>query len=134
MSFLRPPAYQRHGIELVRAHARAPHPEGDDAPPTLLRRGPRLCRPRRLRAPHTISRPGQSPKVTPDAPAASLTVFPILPDSSRRPETGRDPDATFGEIGLAAHWIRILPHRMFLYEERLRPGWWLVPEQRRPAP
>jgi hypothetical protein len=66
--------------------------------------------------------------------AASPTVFPIVPDCSRRPETGREPDATFGEIGLAAQWIKILPHHMFLYEARLRPGWWLVQEQRRPAP
>ena len=60
--------------------------------------------------------------------AASITVFPIIPDYERYPETGRDMDYTFGEIGLAGHWIKILLHHMFLYKARLRPGWSLIPE------
>jgi sulfide:quinone oxidoreductase len=60
--------------------------------------------------------------------AASLTVFPIVPDFDRYPEYGRDLDHTFGEIGLAGHWIKILLHHMFLYKARLRPGWALIPE------
>ena len=36
--------------------------------------------------------------------------------------------STFGEIGLAGHWIKILLHHMFLYKARLRPGWGLIPE------
>ena len=33
--------------------------------------------------------------------AASMTVFPIVPDYERYPQYGRDLDRTFGEIGLA---------------------------------
>jgi sulfide:quinone oxidoreductase len=60
--------------------------------------------------------------------AASITVFPIVPDYERYPEYGRDMDQTFGEIGLAGHWIKILLHHMFLYKAHLRPGWSLIPE------
>lgn len=60
--------------------------------------------------------------------AASMTVFPIVPDYKRYPEYGRDLDFTFGEIGLAGHWIKILLHHMFLYKARMNPGWALIPE------
>jgi sulfide:quinone oxidoreductase len=60
--------------------------------------------------------------------AASMTVFPIVPDFDRYPEYGRDKDRTFGEIGLAGHWIKILLHHLFLYKARLRPGWRRIPE------
>ena len=60
--------------------------------------------------------------------AVSMTVFPIVPDFERYPEYGRDLDYTFGEIGLAGHWIKILLHHMFLHKARLRPGWSLIPE------
>lgn len=60
--------------------------------------------------------------------AASITVYPIVPDFERYPEYGRDLDNTFGEIGLAGHWIKILLHHLFLYKARLRPGWQLIPE------
>ena len=60
--------------------------------------------------------------------AASITVYPIVPDYERYPEFGRDTDSTFGEIGLAGHWIKILLHHMFLYKAHLRPGWSLIPE------
>jgi sulfide:quinone oxidoreductase len=60
--------------------------------------------------------------------AASMTVFPIVPDYQRYPEYGRDINYTFGEIGLAGHWIKILLHHMFLYKARMRPGWSLIPE------
>ena len=60
--------------------------------------------------------------------AASMTVFPVVPDFDRYPEYGRDPKRTFGEIGLAGHWIKILLHHMFLYKAKLRPGWPLIPE------
>jgi sulfide:quinone oxidoreductase len=60
--------------------------------------------------------------------AASMTVFPIVPDFDRYPEFGRDPKRTFGEIGLAGHWIKILLHHAFLHKAKLRPGWNLIPE------
>jgi sulfide:quinone oxidoreductase len=60
--------------------------------------------------------------------AAAMTVFPIVPDFERYPEYGRDLELTFGEIGLAGHWIKIILHHMFLYKARLLPGWRLIPE------
>ncbi|MGE3403808.1 MAG: NAD(P)/FAD-dependent oxidoreductase, partial [Vicinamibacterales bacterium] len=60
--------------------------------------------------------------------AVSLTVFPIVPDFERYPRYGRDLRDTFGEIGLAGHWIKILLHHLFLYKARLHPGWALIPE------
>ncbi len=55
-------------------------------------------------------------------------MSPIVPDRKAFPATGRDPAFTFGEIGLAGHWIKILLHHMFLHKARLRPGWSLIPE------
>ena len=60
--------------------------------------------------------------------AASITVYPIIPDFDRFPEYGRDLDYTFGEVGLAGHWIKILLHHMFLHKARMRPGWSMIPE------
>jgi sulfide:quinone oxidoreductase len=60
--------------------------------------------------------------------AASITVFPIVPDFEKYPDYGRDLDHTFGEIGLAGHWIKIALHHLFLHKARLRPGWSLIPE------
>ena len=60
--------------------------------------------------------------------AASLTVYPIVPDFERYPAYGRDVGQTSGEIGLAGHWIKILLHHAFLYKARLKPGWSLIPE------
>lgn len=60
--------------------------------------------------------------------AASMTVYPIVPDFDRYPEYGRDLRFTFGEVGLAGHWIKVLLHHLFLHKARLRPGWRLIPE------
>lgn len=60
--------------------------------------------------------------------AASMTVFPIVPDYERYPKYGRDLAYTTGEIGLAGHWIKLILHYMFLYKARLRMGWSLIPE------
>ncbi len=60
--------------------------------------------------------------------AASLTVYPIVPDFERYPVYGRDLAQTTGEIGLAGHWIKILLHHAFLYKAQLKPGWSLIPE------
>ena len=60
--------------------------------------------------------------------AASMTMFPIVPDFEKYPEFGRDLSFTFGEIGLAGHWIKKILHHMFLYKAKARPGWSLVPE------
>ena len=60
--------------------------------------------------------------------AASITVFPIVPDFERYPDYGRDLRHTFGEIGLAGHWIKILLHHLFIYKAKMRPFWPLIPE------
>jgi sulfide:quinone oxidoreductase len=60
--------------------------------------------------------------------AASMTMFPVVPDYEKYPEFGRDLHFTFGEIGSAGHWIKKILHHMFLWKARGRPGWWMIPE------
>jgi len=60
--------------------------------------------------------------------AASMTMYPVVPDYERFPALGRDPRYTFGEIGAAGHWIKRILHHMFLYKAKALPGWWLIPE------
>ena len=60
--------------------------------------------------------------------AVSMTLFPIVPDFRRYPDTGRDLDWTFGEIGLAGHWIKHLLHYGFIYKAKANPLWVAVPE------
>ena len=60
--------------------------------------------------------------------AAALTVYPVVPDYDKYPGIGRDLDYTFGEIGLAGHWIKHILHYMFIYKAKLKPGWTLIPE------
>lgn len=60
--------------------------------------------------------------------AAAMTVFPVVPDYEKYPEYGRDTNLTFGEIGLAGHWMKYLLHHAFIYQAKLRPGWSLIPD------
>jgi sulfide:quinone oxidoreductase len=60
--------------------------------------------------------------------AASMAMFPVVPDFEKYPEFGRDLKFTFGEIGSAGHWIKKILHHMFLYKAQARPGWSLIPE------
>jgi len=60
--------------------------------------------------------------------AAALTVYPVVPDFEKYPGIGRDLDYTFGEIGLAGHWIKHILHHLFIYKAQLKPGWTLIPE------
>ncbi|CAA6812471.1 MAG: Sulfide:quinone oxidoreductase [uncultured Sulfurovum sp.] len=60
--------------------------------------------------------------------AAAMTVYPVVPDFEKYPGTGRDTKYTFGEIGLAGHWIKHILHHMFIYKAKLKPGWTLIPE------
>jgi sulfide:quinone oxidoreductase len=60
--------------------------------------------------------------------AASMTMYPVVPDLVRYPGTGRSLKDTFGEIGLAGHWIKLALHYMFIYKAKARPGWHLIPE------
>ena len=59
----------------------------------------------------------------------SITTFPIVPDFEKYPTThGRSIKKTFGEIGLAGHWLKLALHHAFLYKAKMRPFWWLIPE------
>jgi len=60
--------------------------------------------------------------------AATMTVFPIVPDWEKYPEWGRDLKYTVGELGLAGHWIKLLLHYLFLHKAKGYPFWWLLPE------
>lgn len=60
--------------------------------------------------------------------AASMTVYPIVPDYGTYPDYGRDLELTFGEIGLAGHWMKTLLHHTFIYQAKMRPGWRLLPD------
>ena len=60
--------------------------------------------------------------------AAAMTMFPVVPDFQTYPETGRNAKDTYGEIGLAGHWIKALLHHLFIYKANARPGWFLIPE------
>jgi len=60
--------------------------------------------------------------------AASLTMYPIIPDYDKYPDTGRDMSYTTGEIGLAGHWIKHLLHHAFIYKAKANPFWKIVPE------
>lgn len=60
--------------------------------------------------------------------AATMTVFPIVPDWEKYPEWGRDINYTVGEAGLAGHWIKLFLHYMFIHKAKGYPFWWLIPE------
>ncbi len=60
--------------------------------------------------------------------AAAMTVYPVVPDFEKYPGTGRDTEYTFGEIGLAGHWIKHILHHLFIWKAKLKPGWTLIPE------
>jgi sulfide:quinone oxidoreductase len=60
--------------------------------------------------------------------AVAMSVYPVVPDFERYPETGRDMSLTSGEIGLAGHWMKHILHYMFLWKAKLKPFWRLIPE------
>jgi len=60
--------------------------------------------------------------------AAAMTVFPIIPDREKYGEMGRDTKETYGEIGLSAHWMKVMLHYLFIYKAKARPFWYLIPE------
>lgn len=60
---------------------------------------------------------------------SSITTFPIVPDYDKYPNTGgRKLGKTFGSIGLAGHWLKLVLHYAFLYKAKLKPLWWIIPE------
>lgn len=60
--------------------------------------------------------------------AVSITMFPIVPDYEKYPETGRDTRFTFGDVGRAGHWIKKLLHYLFIYKAKGKLFWWMIPE------
>lgn len=59
----------------------------------------------------------------------SITTYPIVPDYKKYPKTGgRDINKTFGDIGLAGHWLKLTLHYAFIYKAKMKPFWWLIPE------
>jgi len=60
--------------------------------------------------------------------AATMTVFPVVPDFEKYPEYGRDLELTTGEIGLAGHWMKYLLHHAFIYQAKMKPGWSIIPD------
>ncbi|MCB0421052.1 MAG: NAD(P)/FAD-dependent oxidoreductase [Bdellovibrionales bacterium] len=60
--------------------------------------------------------------------AVAMTVFPIVPDYQKYPGVGRSLNYTFGEVGLAGHWIKHILHYLFLYKAKFKPGWFFIPE------
>lgn len=60
--------------------------------------------------------------------AATMTVYPIVPDYEKYPRWGRDIRYTVGEPGLAGHWLKHFMHYMFIYKAKGLPGWSLIPE------
>ncbi|MEY4023614.1 MAG: hypothetical protein RLZ23_575, partial [Actinomycetota bacterium] len=42
--------------------------------------------------------------------AAAMTMYPVVPDYEKYPGVGRSSKDTFGEIGLAGHWIKYMLH------------------------
>jgi len=60
--------------------------------------------------------------------AATMTVFPVVPDYDKYPDYGRDMNLTFGEVGLAGHWMKYILHHVFIYQAKLRPGWSILPD------
>ncbi len=60
--------------------------------------------------------------------AAAMTMYPVVPDKKAFPETGRSLTDTYGEIGLAGHWMKAVLHYLFIYKAKARFGWFLIPE------
>jgi hypothetical protein len=95
------PVYRRQGIEFRQAKAVAIWPEGD-------------------------SHSGQ--------PAVDI-VFTLPGRQGEQERLNYDylidatgPKLNFGEIGLAAHWVKHLLHFVFIYKAKARPGWAFLPE------
>ncbi len=60
--------------------------------------------------------------------AAAMTVYPVVPDYDKFPDTGRDQTLTTGEIGLSGHWVKHLLHFAFIWKAKLKPFWTIIPE------
>ena len=60
--------------------------------------------------------------------AVAMTMYPIIPNYKKYPDYGRDFGGTFGEIGLAGHWVKHLLHYAFIWKAKMKPFWSIIPE------
>lgn len=60
--------------------------------------------------------------------AATILMYPAVPDYREYPETGRNLSVNKMELGLAGAWIKRILHTMFIYKMKGNPGWSLIPE------
>ena len=61
--------------------------------------------------------------------AAAMTVYPIIPDYEKYPQSGgRSFADTFADLGLSGHWMKFMLHYLFIYKAKARPLWFLIPE------
>jgi len=60
--------------------------------------------------------------------AVTMTMYPIIPNYKKYPDYGRDFGGTFGEIGLAGHWVKRILHTGFLWKAKMKPFWSIIPE------
>lgn len=59
--------------------------------------------------------------------AAAIVMHPVIPDYEKY-EYGRDTALTFGDMGLAGHWLKHILHHVFLWKMKGRPFWWVIPD------
>jgi sulfide:quinone oxidoreductase len=100
-------------------------PQTYQSPRTRARSGSALRSPRRTLSPPCIASAGAGLRT---GTAAAMTMYPVVPDYTRFPVHGRSVTDTYGEIGLAAHWVKHLLHFVFIYKAKARPGWAFLPE------
>lgn len=60
--------------------------------------------------------------------AAAMVMYPVIPDETVYPGTGRHPTLTMGVLGLFGHWVKVMYHYLFIYKAKALPGWNLLPE------
>jgi sulfide:quinone oxidoreductase len=60
--------------------------------------------------------------------AVSIVMSPVVPNFKDFPLTGRNDLETYGEIGLAGHWLKRALHTIFIYKAEAKPFWWVIPE------
>ena len=59
--------------------------------------------------------------------AAFLTLDPVVPDYNKH-KFGRNLKYTFGDIGLAGHWVKYMLHYLFLWKMKGKFLWHIIPD------
>jgi len=58
--------------------------------------------------------------------AVVMILYPIVPDFEKYPKYGRTIKAAY--YGLAGHWMKKTLHHLFIYKNKFKFGWSLIPE------